>query len=160
MDLSVDKSLLTIPTTHIHAMLTRRGWDSGTLICLRILAAITISLSLKKLQLCVSLTMVWQEVGKACDMKGLFKSIDYQAMDSVYSITFCYESWDWFNTYFYFFKSWWWWIAVSFGYKSVDDYYFDASSSRSIKDVKVPLLCIQVHVRCQVHCMDHPNKAE
>ncbi|XP_024378237.1 embryogenesis-associated protein EMB8 [Physcomitrium patens] len=32
---------------------------------------------------------------------------------------------------------------VSFGYKSVDDYYFDASSSRSIKDVKVPLLCIQ-----------------
>ena len=34
--------------------------------------------------------------------------------------------------------------AVSFGYKTVDDYYFDASSSRSIKDVRVPLLCIQV----------------
>lgn len=32
---------------------------------------------------------------------------------------------------------------VSFGYKSVDDYYKDASSSRSIKDVKIPLLCIQ-----------------
>ncbi|KAG0570302.1 hypothetical protein KC19_6G152600 [Ceratodon purpureus] len=32
---------------------------------------------------------------------------------------------------------------VSFGYKTVDDYYFDASSSRSIKDVRVPLLCIQ-----------------
>ncbi|KAH7282286.1 hypothetical protein KP509_35G023600 [Ceratopteris richardii] len=32
---------------------------------------------------------------------------------------------------------------VSFGYKSVDDYYRDASSSRSIKDVKIPLLCIQ-----------------
>ncbi|KAJ7520166.1 hypothetical protein O6H91_20G070200 [Diphasiastrum complanatum] len=32
---------------------------------------------------------------------------------------------------------------VSFGYKTVDDYYFDSSSSRSVKDVKVPLLCIQ-----------------
>ncbi|MCO5568424.1 hypothetical protein L7F22_022123 [Adiantum nelumboides] len=32
---------------------------------------------------------------------------------------------------------------VSFGYKSVDDYYKDASSSRSIKDVRIPLLCIQ-----------------
>lgn len=32
---------------------------------------------------------------------------------------------------------------VSFGYKSVDDYYSDASSSHSIKDVKIPLLCIQ-----------------
>ncbi|KAI5062332.1 hypothetical protein GOP47_0022871, partial [Adiantum capillus-veneris] len=32
---------------------------------------------------------------------------------------------------------------VSFGYKSVDDYYKDASSSRAIKDVKIPLLCIQ-----------------
>lgn len=34
--------------------------------------------------------------------------------------------------------------AVSFGYKTVDEYYFASSSSRSIKDVKVPLLCIQV----------------
>ncbi|KAJ7538604.1 hypothetical protein O6H91_11G055900 [Diphasiastrum complanatum] len=32
---------------------------------------------------------------------------------------------------------------VSFGYNSVDDYYKDASSSRSIGDVKIPLLCIQ-----------------
>eukprot|EP00850_Spirogloea_muscicola_P019087 SM000183S03981 [mRNA] locus=s183:226330:229488:+ [translate_table: standard] len=32
---------------------------------------------------------------------------------------------------------------VSFGYKSVDDYYSDASSSRSIEDVQIPLLCIQ-----------------
>ncbi|XP_057857956.1 embryogenesis-associated protein EMB8 isoform X2 [Cryptomeria japonica] len=32
---------------------------------------------------------------------------------------------------------------VSFGYKSVDDYYADASSSRSIKYVQTSLLCIQ-----------------
>ncbi|KMZ60404.1 Abhydrolase domain-containing protein [Zostera marina] len=32
---------------------------------------------------------------------------------------------------------------VSFGFKSVDDYYFNASSSLSIKDVRTPLLCIQ-----------------
>ncbi|ERN10725.1 embryogenesis-associated protein EMB8 [Amborella trichopoda] len=32
---------------------------------------------------------------------------------------------------------------VSFGYKSVDDYYFDASSSRSIAHVHTSLLCIQ-----------------
>lgn len=32
---------------------------------------------------------------------------------------------------------------VSFGYKSVDDYYYNASSSHSIKDVRIPLLCIQ-----------------
>ncbi|XP_031496238.1 embryogenesis-associated protein EMB8 isoform X1 [Nymphaea colorata] len=32
---------------------------------------------------------------------------------------------------------------VSFGYKSVDDYYFDASSSHSIEHVQTPLLCIQ-----------------
>jgi predicted alpha/beta-fold hydrolase len=52
--------------------------------------------------------------------------------------------------------------AVSFGYKTVDDYYFDASSSRSIKDVRVPLLCIQVlysvsRDRCNVasNCLDN-----
>ena len=33
---------------------------------------------------------------------------------------------------------------VTFGYKSVDEYYFEASSCRSIKDVRVPLLCVQV----------------
>lgn len=32
---------------------------------------------------------------------------------------------------------------VSFGFKSVDDYYFNASSSLTIKDVRTPLLCIQ-----------------
>ncbi|XP_058104914.1 embryogenesis-associated protein EMB8 [Magnolia sinica] len=32
---------------------------------------------------------------------------------------------------------------VSFGFKSVDDYYFYSSSSLSIKDVCTPLLCIQ-----------------
>ncbi|KAF3322441.1 embryogenesis-associated protein EMB8 isoform X1 [Carex littledalei] len=32
---------------------------------------------------------------------------------------------------------------VTFGFKSVDDYYYNSSSSRSIKDVSVPLLCIQ-----------------
>jgi hypothetical protein len=32
---------------------------------------------------------------------------------------------------------------VSFGYKTVDDYYFDASSSRLVHNVRVPLLCIQ-----------------
>jgi hypothetical protein len=43
------------------------------------------------------------------------------------------------------FSGWWiLWLAVSFGYSSVDDYYYDASSAHSIKDVKIPLLCIQV----------------
>jgi len=32
---------------------------------------------------------------------------------------------------------------VSFGFKSVDDYYSNSSSSDSIKNVCVPLLCIQ-----------------
>ncbi|XP_008239230.1 PREDICTED: embryogenesis-associated protein EMB8 [Prunus mume] len=32
---------------------------------------------------------------------------------------------------------------VSFGFKSVDDYYSNSSSSNSIKDVCIPLLCIQ-----------------
>ncbi|KAJ0962146.1 hypothetical protein J5N97_029974 [Dioscorea zingiberensis] len=32
---------------------------------------------------------------------------------------------------------------VSFGFKSVDDYYYNASSSKSIKHVRTPLLCIQ-----------------
>ncbi|CAM6105672.1 unnamed protein product [Calypogeia fissa] len=32
---------------------------------------------------------------------------------------------------------------VSFGFKTVDEYYFYSSSSRNIKDVKIPLLCIQ-----------------
>lgn len=32
---------------------------------------------------------------------------------------------------------------VSFGFKSVDDYYSNSSSSDSIKDVGIPLLCIQ-----------------
>eukprot|EP00262_Sarcandra_glabra_P002106 TRINITY_DN12365_c0_g1_i1.p1 TRINITY_DN12365_c0_g1~~TRINITY_DN12365_c0_g1_i1.p1 ORF type:complete len:375 (-),score=31.63 TRINITY_DN12365_c0_g1_i1:252-1376(-) len=32
---------------------------------------------------------------------------------------------------------------VSFGFKSVDEYYYNSSSSRSIKHVKTPLLCIQ-----------------
>ncbi|KAI5329305.1 PREDICTED: embryogenesis-associated [Prunus dulcis] len=32
---------------------------------------------------------------------------------------------------------------VSFGFKSVDDYYSNSSSSSSIKDVCIPLLCIQ-----------------
>ncbi|CAI5534827.1 unnamed protein product [Closterium sp. Naga37s-1] len=32
---------------------------------------------------------------------------------------------------------------VSFGYPTVDAYYSDASSSRSIKDVRLPLLCVQ-----------------
>ncbi|XP_002971512.2 embryogenesis-associated protein EMB8 [Selaginella moellendorffii] len=32
---------------------------------------------------------------------------------------------------------------VSFGYRSVDEYYADASSSKSIEHVKVPLFCIQ-----------------
>ncbi|CAI5475257.1 unnamed protein product [Closterium sp. Yama58-4] len=32
---------------------------------------------------------------------------------------------------------------VSFGYPSVDAYYRDASSCRSIKDVRLPLLCVQ-----------------
>ncbi|KAF0935928.1 hypothetical protein E2562_036672 [Oryza meyeriana var. granulata] len=33
---------------------------------------------------------------------------------------------------------------VSFGFKSVDDYYSNSSSSDSIKNVSIPLLCIQV----------------
>lgn len=32
---------------------------------------------------------------------------------------------------------------VSFGFKSVDDYYSNSSSSDSIKNVSIPLLCIQ-----------------
>lgn len=32
---------------------------------------------------------------------------------------------------------------VSFGFKSVDDYYFNSSSSNSIVHVRTPLLCIQ-----------------
>ncbi|KAL6005688.1 embryogenesis-associated protein emb8 [Asimina triloba] len=32
---------------------------------------------------------------------------------------------------------------VSFGFKSVDDYYLNSSSSISVKDVRTPLLCIQ-----------------
>ncbi|XP_039141968.1 embryogenesis-associated protein EMB8 [Dioscorea cayenensis subsp. rotundata] len=32
---------------------------------------------------------------------------------------------------------------VSFGFKSVDDYYYKASSSKSIEHVRTPLLCIQ-----------------
>ncbi|KAF9602283.1 hypothetical protein IFM89_026400 [Coptis chinensis] len=32
---------------------------------------------------------------------------------------------------------------VSFGFKSVDDYYYNSSSSKSIKDVRIPLLCVQ-----------------
>ncbi|XP_038724752.1 embryogenesis-associated protein EMB8 isoform X3 [Tripterygium wilfordii] len=32
---------------------------------------------------------------------------------------------------------------VSFGFKSVDDYYYNSSSSDSIKQVQIPLLCIQ-----------------
>uniref|UniRef100_A0A2N9G045 AB hydrolase-1 domain-containing protein n=1 Tax=Fagus sylvatica TaxID=28930 RepID=A0A2N9G045_FAGSY len=32
---------------------------------------------------------------------------------------------------------------VSFGFKSVDDYYSDSSSSKSVKHVRIPLLCIQ-----------------
>lgn len=32
---------------------------------------------------------------------------------------------------------------VSFGFKSVDDYYFNSSSSHSIPNVQIPLLCIQ-----------------
>lgn len=36
-------------------------------------------------------------------------------------------------------------LAVSFGFKSVDDYYSNSSSSDSIKDVCIPLLCIQVN---------------
>ncbi|XP_068634092.1 embryogenesis-associated protein EMB8-like isoform X2 [Aristolochia californica] len=32
---------------------------------------------------------------------------------------------------------------VSFGFKSVDDYYTNSSSSNSIKEVQIPLLCIQ-----------------
>lgn len=35
-------------------------------------------------------------------------------------------------------------LAVSFGFKSVDDYYSNSSSSDSIKHVRIPLLCIQV----------------
>ncbi len=35
-------------------------------------------------------------------------------------------------------------LAVSFGFKSVDDYYSDSSSSKSVKHVRIPLLCIQV----------------
>jgi uncharacterized membrane protein SpoIIM required for sporulation len=47
--------------------------------------------------------------------------------------------------FFFSFSGWWiLWLAVSFGYSSVDDYYYDASSAHSIKDVKIPLLCIQV----------------
>lgn len=34
--------------------------------------------------------------------------------------------------------------AVSFGFKSADDYYSNSSSSDSIKHVRIPLLCIQV----------------
>jgi predicted alpha/beta-fold hydrolase len=34
-------------------------------------------------------------------------------------------------------------LAVSFGFKSVDDYYSDSSSSKSVKHVRIPLLCIQ-----------------
>lgn len=37
-----------------------------------------------------------------------------------------------------------WNRAVSFGFKSVDDYYFNSSSSDSVKHVRIPLLCIQV----------------
>jgi hypothetical protein len=46
--------------------------------------------------------------------------------------------------FFFSFSGWWiLWLAVSFGYSSVDDYYYDSSSAHSIKDVKIPLLCIQ-----------------
>lgn len=34
-------------------------------------------------------------------------------------------------------------IAVSFGFKSVDDYYANSCSSDSIRNVRIPLLCIQ-----------------
>ncbi|KAL2933671.1 Embryogenesis-associated protein EMB8, partial [Bienertia sinuspersici] len=33
---------------------------------------------------------------------------------------------------------------VSFGFKSADDYYLHSSSSDLIKDISIPLLCIQV----------------
>lgn len=36
-------------------------------------------------------------------------------------------------------------LAVSFGFKSVDDYYSNSCSSDSIKHVRIPLLCIQVN---------------
>lgn len=36
-------------------------------------------------------------------------------------------------------------FSVSFGFKSVDDYYYKASSSKSIEHVRTPLLCIQVN---------------
>ena len=35
-------------------------------------------------------------------------------------------------------------LAVSFGFKSVDDYYSNSNSSDSVKHVGIPLLCIQV----------------
>jgi hypothetical protein len=48
------------------------------------------------------------------------------------------------EVFFFSFSGWWiLWLAVSFGYSSVDDYYYDSSSAHSIKDVKIPLLCIQ-----------------
>lgn len=39
-----------------------------------------------------------------------------------------------------------WELAVSFGFKSVDDYYSNSSSSHAISDVCRPLLCIQVDI--------------
>ncbi|PIA34856.1 hypothetical protein AQUCO_03700257v1 [Aquilegia coerulea] len=38
--------------------------------------------------------------------------------------------------------------SVSFGFKSVDEYYFNSSSSNSIKHVHRPLLCIQENPNC------------
>ena len=35
-------------------------------------------------------------------------------------------------------------LSVSFGFNTVDEYYSKSSSSKFIKDVKIPLLCIQV----------------
>ncbi|CAI0408871.1 unnamed protein product [Linum tenue] len=42
---------------------------------------------------------------------------------------------------------------VSFGFKSVDDYYSNSSSSDSIKHVRTPILCIQVTHTCRPSCL-------
>ncbi|KAK6146509.1 hypothetical protein DH2020_020378 [Rehmannia glutinosa] len=49
---------------------------------------------------------------------------------------------------------------VSFGFKSVDDYYSNSSSSDSIKNVSIPLLCIQASIFLQFTLAFLANSAE
>ncbi|KAL3817868.1 hypothetical protein ACJIZ3_003773 [Penstemon smallii] len=49
---------------------------------------------------------------------------------------------------------------VSFGFKSVDDYYSKSSSSDSVKNVRIPLLCIQARLFYSSSSSSFSNNAE